>query len=155
MDRELKKVKEITDVAVSQTNGTATMQWKAQKPFSFQAIDSAVKKVGLHIQVLKIKVRGTITENNHKFYINSIGDKSKFHLLGAAENNPDKNRYTIQQSRYNRPLSDAHIELLREAMDNDLIVTIEGPIYQPYQFPPLDLIIQNINVAKPKGYDDK
>lgn len=148
MDRELRKVKEVSNVGVSQTNGTATMQWKAQKPFSFPAIDSAIKKVGLHIQVVKVRVRGTISEKNKRFYIHSIGDKSKFNLLGAPENQADKNRYIVQQSRFNRPLSDAQIEILRDAMQNDLIVTIEGPIYQPYQFPPLDIIIQSINVSE-------
>lgn len=148
MDRELRKVREISNVAVSQTNGTATMQWKAKKPFSFQAIDSAIKKVGLHIQVIRVRVRGTISEKNKKFYINSIGDKSKFNLLGAPEQQVDKNRYIIQQSRYNRPLTEAQKEILRDAMQNDLIVTIEGPIYQPYQFPPLDIVVQSINVSE-------
>lgn len=149
MQKELSKVSEISNVAVSQSNGMATMQWKAEKRFSFPTIDKAIKKIGLHVQALRVKVRGTITEQNRKFYITSIGDGTKFNLLGAASDNPTKNRYVVQQSRYNRPLSQEQKAILMEAIKKELVVVIEGPIYQPYQFPPLDLIIGSINIAKP------
>lgn len=155
MQRELSKVKDVTNVSVSQQNGMATMQWKAQKRFSFPSIDSAVKKVGLHIKAFRVTVRGTISEKNKKFYIHSIGDETTFNLLGSATDNPDKNRYIPQQSRYNRPLTEEQKEVLRTAIDQEQIVVIEGPIYSPYQFPPLDLVIGSIRIVKSKSAHEK
>jgi len=155
MEKELSKVKDVTNVSVSQQNGIATMQWKAEKRFSFPAIDSAIKKVGLHMKAIRVKVRGTITEQNKKFYITSIGDGTRFNLLGAATDNATKNRYVIQQSRYNRPLTEQQKDLLMEAIEKRQIVIIEGPIYQPYQFPPLDLVVGSIKISKSKDAHQK
>lgn len=155
MERELSKISDITNVTVSQQNGMATMQWKAKKKFSFPTIDSAIKKVGLHIKALRVKVRGTISESNKKFYIHSLGDETKFNLLGSATDNVTKNRQVLQQSRYNRPLTEDQKDILREAMEQKQIVIIEGPIYQPYQFPPLDIVVGSIKIAKSKDARDK
>lgn len=147
MDKQLNEIKQVATVSVSQTNGNATLQWKAGDKFDFQPVNNAIKRVGLHLEALRINVRGTISVENRKYFITSIGDGTKFHLLGQATDDPNKNRYVIQNSAFNRPLSKEQKEQLENAMKNDLTVTIEGPILQPYQFPPLDLIIGSLNVS--------
>ncbi len=153
INKQLSKLKEVASVTTSQQNGIATMQWKTGVPFTFKPVNDAIKRVGIHVETLRIKLRGTIVQKNRKFYIISLGDETTFNLLGTASDDPSKNRYVIQTSRFNRPLSDEQKKMLTDAMKNKLTVTIEGPIYQPYQFPPLDLIIENISVSQPVNYE--
>lgn len=151
IEKELHKIHDVAEVSVSQRDGMAKMRWDADKPFDFSPIRQAIKRVGIHVQTLKVTVTGTIEKKNNKFYIVSIGDATKFNLMGVAVDEPGKNRYVIQNSRYNRPLSARQVEILTEAMHEKKIVTIHGPIYSPYQFPPLDLIIESLSVSELKS----
>lgn len=145
VERQFKRIKEASSVSVDAKGGTATLTWKADTRFSYQPIRAAFARVGIAMQSLRLTVRGTISSSGRNFYIHSLGDKSKFRLLGTIQ--PQENRFEPTNSPFNRPLTKQQIEQLKLAESQKLVATVSGPILNLEQLPPYDLITERLNIS--------
>lgn len=148
LNKNFQKIKEVSEVTVNQQTGVATLKWQLNVPFNFRPIHEAYAKVGIHMIALRLKVSGTITQKGKQFLLVSSGDNSRFNLIGNIT--AKTHQYTAEKSPYNRPLTADLIKQFIQAEKDRSLVTIEGPILQPFQFPPLDLITENVSISQSK-----
>lgn len=152
LEREFRKLYGIEDLAVNIGSGQMSIRWKANQRFDYYAILSAIKKVGLHIANIRVKVRGMVRFEGANSVIISNGDKTLFYLLGPIQ--PEANRYTPTRSIYNRQLTFEQKAQLMAGEKSGSMAVIEGPLFEPYRSPPLFLIVENISFVKPAEEDD-
>lgn len=144
------KIPSVADVEMNQPAGQAEIHWKPNQKISFIPINAAMSRVGLAIEDIRIKVRGTITHDDRGVTLISLGDSTPFQLLGPVV--PDKNRYVIQYSPYTHPISPEMREELLQGEKEEKVATISGPLFMPERSPPFPLmiIVENIKFSNPK-----
>jgi len=148
LEKEFRKLYGIDDLAINAGAGQMSIRWKANQRFDYNAILSAIKKVGLHIANIRLKVRGMIRFEGTNTVLISNGDKTPFYLLGPIQ--PQANQYTPTRSIYNRQLTPERKVQLMEGEKTGLVAVIDGPLFEPYRSPPLFLIMENVSFVKPE-----
>jgi hypothetical protein len=146
--RQFKRIYNVEEVTVSQLSGQASLRYKKKAYYDFGPVNRAMEMIGLTINDIRVIVKGRIKYTTKEVFLISDGDGTIFNLLSPVppqpqvfvENyNPDTHRLTVQNRNQ-----------LIEAGQNNSLVTISGPLFEPERAPPNYLIVEGINVAKPE-----
>lgn len=148
LERRFREIPEVSSVTLNAGNQSATLRWMQNRPFSFQAINLAVRSVGPAIDQLRATVRGMIQMQNDQFWIVSIGDNTAFLLLGPHA--PPTGSIPQFLHKIYHPLSARLQSLLRDAVRKGRVAIIEGEIFQAHRAPPLMLIIAHVQFEQPR-----
>ena len=143
IQRNLLAIKHVTNLQINARSGTAVMGWNPNYPFTYEPFRLASSAAGIHIDDVRIRVRGTIAHDGDNFYLVSDGDDARFLLIGPLR--PESGRYIPNYSLATRPLSGTVKEQLLEAEKNQFTVVISGPLYLPRRYP-RTLITEQIKV---------
>jgi hypothetical protein len=133
IEKNLNAIRNVTNVQINARSGVATMGWSPNYPFSYEPFRLASSAAGIHIDDMRIRIRGTIGHDFDNFYLVSIGDDSRYLLLGPISTVPG--RYIPKYNMASYPLSRDTKEQLLEAEKNGLTVVISGPLYLPSRYP--------------------
>lgn len=145
LEQQFRRVNGVTDVYVSGSRGQANLKWDSKTPFSYRPLEAAVAAIGLGREDIRLSVRGYISHNNQTLFLTSIGDNTRFNLMGPAQGQGPS--WAIeQQSPFNRQLSQQLRDQLMETERNRQAVTITGPLFQPETSPPLNLVVEILNI---------
>lgn len=125
-----RQVRGVGSVVIDAPAGKAHMIYKPGSKFEFQPINYAMRRIGISLRDIRVRIRGTISHTGDTLFINSLGDTTRFALIGFPE--ASRQRYVVPFSRYNRPLELDVKRALLFAEANHLLVTIEGPVFEPY-----------------------
>jgi hypothetical protein len=149
LEGQFKQIPGVAGVTVYPLVGKAELRWKPTSPFSFSPINTAVRMVGPSIYQLFAKVRGSVRRNSDgTFQIFSIGDNTGFYLIGPINAQP--NQYTTTGNVATHPLTAENVAVLTQAVQNNYLVIINGPIFQFWRSPPLILQIAQIQLVIPE-----
>lgn len=138
----LRKLQGADVVKVNQSSGTADIQWKKDRPFNFYDINMAMRTVGPRIKDVRMKVKGTVVQDGKSFILISSGDNTRFILLGPIQ--ASTRQYSVQYNPVAHPLTPQMQSLLIDAQKQKTIVTIDGPLFEPFRAPPMYLILENL-----------
>jgi len=143
---QFRKIPGVKEISINQSQGQAFLRWQPNASFSYQPVEVAMALIGLYVNNIKVKVRGTIVNDSPGVYnIVSIGDSTSFTLMAIPT--PQRNQYVDQYSPYNRQLSPEMVKQLQQAQQKQQIATISGPLFMPWRSPPLYLVIENIQFS--------
>jgi hypothetical protein len=130
------------EVIINQGGGQVDIRWKPRTIFSFAPLNTAMRLVGPSINAVNVSVRGTVSHSGNTFTLDSLGDNTKFILLGPV--NPNMKQYTVVHNTDNRPLPDDVKTKLLEAEKNFEIVQIDGPLLDPWRYQVLYLVVEKL-----------
>jgi hypothetical protein len=138
----------VANLTIDQGNGVMELKWKKNAPFSYTDLNWTMRWIGLSMTYVRVKATGRILKSGSTYILESKHDKTRFTLLGIAI--PEAPSLSIQaNSIFTRPLSASNIELLENAIHNQLLVTIDGPLFQPWRSPPLWLVMEEAAIKAP------
>lgn len=132
MERQLSSIRGVGSYVINPRAGRARIIWKPNDQFSFGFINLATRSVGIRQIETRVIVRGTITSIGGDFYIVSLGDRTRFRLMGPLRTRPGD--YTIQANVANYAMSPMTIAKLHDAERKNLIVRVHGPLFEPERF---------------------
>lgn len=148
LDRSLRAIAGVTDVQINASAGIGEIHWQPQVPFSYVALNLAVRGAGIRPADVRLQVNGTIVGQGESIYLSSLGDNTLFLLLGPTRYEPG--RYTIASNIANHPLSPALKMRLLAAQEQGQIVIIEGPLFEPNTArASLSLITEQVKIPPP------
>lgn len=142
LNKEFRKIYGVADVQISVPEGQATLKWKPNAPITFQSLDTAMHMVGPGMQNLRMKIKGHIQSTTSGISLVSDGDGTLFPLISTIH--PQVNQYTETESIYNRKLSPDIQKQLLEIQKSGQSVTIDGPVFEFWNAPPLILVVEHI-----------
>lgn len=149
LNERFSKLQGAEKVSIDGMNGVMEIKWKPKAPFSYQTLDWNMRWIGLYMTYVRVKASGTVTSINKNYTLKSKNDGTTFNLIGNADaSNP--NLAVATNSIYNRPLSQAVIDQLKDAQKKNLTVTVDGSLFEPWRGPPLRLVVDRISVEQPK-----
>lgn len=143
---QFQKVPGVAEIIMNQDGGYADLRWKPQFPFNFNAIQTAMQNVGVGFRNIRVKVRGTLQFQSQSVVLISLGDNTPFYLLGQLVSQPGQ--MTIVDSLQTHQLSQATLAQLVEGSKQNRIAVIEGPLYQPWSYQWLWLIIDQLQFVQ-------
>lgn len=144
LTRRLQSMHDVAEVKMEGESSQATLRWKPNKPFSFQAIDYTMRYVGVRMMQVFVTVRGTILHADKNASIVSIGDNTPFLLLSPTD--IKAGQAAALQNIQSYKLKPEMRNKLILAEQQYKVVTIEGLLLLPERGPPLYMIIQNISI---------
>lgn len=130
LHKNFRQIRGVGSIAIDPPAGKAHLTYIPGAKFEFQPINYAMRRIGISLRDIRIRIRGTISHTGDTFFINSLGDTTRFALIGFPE--ASRQRYVVPFSRYNRPLEGDVKRVLAMAAAEHRLVTIEGPIFEPY-----------------------
>lgn len=140
MAKQFSAMNGAAEVILNQGAGQVDIRWKPRVPFSYYPINTAMRLVGPAINEIRASVRGTISHSSKTFILESLGDNTKFVLLGPVI--PSMSQYTVTHNTDNRPLpAELQARLLKAEKDFE-VVEIEGPLLDPWRYQVLYLIVE-------------
>ncbi len=147
LEANLRSIKGALRVEINPRGGIAVIGWDPNRTFSYEPFNLATRGSGVRSTDIRLKVAGTITHDASGFYLTSVGDFTRFLLIGPIST--QSGRYTINTNIANHPLPPDLQEEFIEAEINGLIVTVEGPLFEPWTYY-LNLVADHVSIAKPK-----
>jgi len=147
LDKQFKKIAGVASVSLDQASAQAFLQWKPNYPFSYTPIQYAMSAIGLYVTEFRMKVRGTIEHDKTNVFLVSIGDNTSFTLLSPIIPTPSQSPQLFNVESYQ--LTPQLKERLIATEAQHQVVSISGPIFQPWLSPPLLLIVESLNIEKP------
>lgn len=147
LEKQLRRIRGVASVDISEPQGQAILQWDPTVPFSYRSIEAAIAMIGIGIdpEDFGVTVRGNIIHDKSNVILVSIGDNTRFYLIGTPPFVP--NQFIEENSLSNRALTPQIRSQLLEAERNHQFVTITGPLFQPEASPPLYLVVQSLNMS--------
>lgn len=149
LNERFSKMQGAEKVSIDGLNGVMTIKWKPKAPFSYTTLDWNMRWIGLYMTYVRVKVNGTVISKNKTYSLKSKNDGTTFELIGTADSK-DPNLAVAANSIYNRPLSQAVLDQLKEAQKKNLTVTVDGALFEPWRGLPLRLITDRLSVEKPQ-----
>lgn len=148
LEQQFRRIKGVADVEMNQADGQAILRWKPDVQFSYPPINTAMSMIGLSVNDIRIRVRGRVAHDSQYTFLISIGDETRFRLLGPIQ--PQPLTYNVQYNELVHPLTLELQDRLNGAEKDKRIVTIEGPFLQPERSPPLplQLIVEHLDVSQ-------
>jgi hypothetical protein len=137
-------------IEIDAPSGSAVMGWNPNYPFNYEPFRYAASMVGISIESMRIRVRGTISSDYENVYLISNGDDARFLLIGPLHSEPG--RYMPVYNLASYPLAPEVRDRLIQAEKHRLTVVISGPLYEPGRFP-RTLITEQIRVLEPNHMD--
>lgn len=135
----------VEKLEINSQAGSGVIIWKPNVPLSYEPFRYAAAAVGITIDSMRVRVKGTILRNGNNFFLISDGDGTTLQLIGPVASQPG--RYIPLYNLASHPLSDAAIEALTRAEQNRSSVLISGPLFLPSYYP-LTLIAEQIKLSK-------
>lgn len=135
----------VATVRMNQGGGNAVLTWKPNQPFEYQPVNYAVRRIGLSANNVRIKLTGTISHFGDRFYITSLGDGTRIELLSAPASS--KTDYVEKWSYFTHTLSPGYQNQFLDAQRRHLLVTVEGPLFEPDR-PPLKMDVESVEVHR-------
>lgn len=129
---ELDSIPDVASYRIDPYKGIADIQWKPNEQFSFGTLNLASRSIGFRITETRLKVRGTIAHDRENIYLVSIGDGTRFILLGALKTVPGQ--YAVRASRASYPLPIDWSERFLELEADNQIVAVEGLLIIPQTY---------------------
>ena len=148
LTKQLYRAPGVEKVDIDEGSGRASIIWKPQAPFSFQQINAALRYVGIRQDLIRLRVRGKITEMGSQLKLISSGDNTPFELLNPIT--AQANQYAVQWNPSTRQLTPQLKSELLEIQKNGWTVTIEGTFFEPFRSPPNRLIVEQLSTDKSK-----
>lgn len=146
LEKQFRNINGVADVIMNQNAGQATLRWKAGVVLTFPPINTAMSMIGLSINDLHIKVRGTISHDARTVTLNSLGDNTRFLLMSPVT--PKQYEMVEQFNPQTHILTPAQRTQFLEAQDANQIAIVEGPLFEPERSPPLKLIVERVRFVK-------
>lgn len=144
---QFRKIQGVSEISINQGAGEAVLHWQPNASFAYQPVQVAMQLLGLSINTIKVRVRGTlINDSQNSYTLLSIGDGTSFTLISIPS--PATNQYVEQYNIQNRTLSADMIQQLQKAQQDQQIATVTGPLFMPWRSPPNYLVVQNIQFSK-------
>lgn len=131
------------EVIINQGAGQVDIRWKPRTVFSYYQLNTAMRMVGPSINTITVSVRGTVSHSGNNFSLESLGDNTRFNLLGPVD--PKMNQYTVTHNTDNRPISEDVRKKLLDAEKYFEVVEIEGPLLDPWRYQTLYLVTEKVN----------
>lgn len=147
IETAFKAIKEVKNFKMIPVEGTASMNWDTNAPFSYDPFRYASAAVGITIDTMRLVVAGTLSHEGEAFYLTSHPDGTKLQLLGPIRTEGD--RYIIVNNTGNYAFSPQQREELLNFELHDSQVVVSGPMYLPYYKPNI-LIMEKIQLEKRK-----
>jgi hypothetical protein len=148
LERQFRNINGVADVEMNQSAGQAVLRWKPDVQLTFVPINNAMQMIGLSINDLRVKVRGSISHDARTVTLNSLGDNTRFLMMSVVTPK------TIEMSEQFNPqthiLSPAQRDEFLEAQSADQVAVVEGPIFEPERSPPLKIIVEKVKFLKPE-----
>lgn len=132
IERNLQSIQSVTDIRINARAGIAEMGWKPNYPFSFAPFNLATRSVGIRLSDLRLRVQGTIAHDVEGVYLVSLGDNTRFRLIGPIQ--PLAGRYVVQSNIASHPMPADLQQKLLDAEAQNTIVTVEGPLFEPFRY---------------------
>lgn len=148
LERYFRNINGVADVQMDQPGGQAVLRWKPNVQLTFMPINNAMQMIGLSINDLRIKVRGTISHDERSVTLNSTGDNTRFLLMSVAT--PKTTVMTEEFNPQTHILSPAQREEFLDAQAADQVAVVEGPIFEPERSPPLKVLVEKVRFEKPE-----
>jgi len=125
--------------------GEATMYWKPGEKFTYLMVRRPTQFVGVGLDAMYVKVRGTVRVSGGKAYLTSIGDNTKFELTAAPA--PKYGTYTQYTAPELYKLLPDQIEAFKKAQREDTMVTASGFLLMPYRRA-LTIVLDNYRIEQ-------
>jgi len=143
VQRRLEDIPAVSRVDV--TDGQATMYWKPDQKMTYLMIRRPTQFVGISIDAMYVKVRGTVRVSGDKAVLTSLGDGTKFELTSAPA--PKYGTYTQYTSSELYKLRTEEINAFQKAQQEDAMVTASGFLLMPYRLP-LTIVLDNYRIEQ-------
>ncbi|NGX42899.1 MAG: hypothetical protein K940chlam7_01187, partial [Chlamydiae bacterium] len=148
LSKQFMKIKQVEKVSTNPVTGVTVLNWKPKQPFSYYPIKTTMQVVGVGVNDIRVRVRGKVKEQGRSVVLFSEQDNTRFVLVSPIV--PDPERYTTKPNPYLRELTPNVRERILKEAENDKILVIEGPLNRPARSPPLQLVVERIQVEKKK-----
>lgn len=129
---QLNSAPPVASYRIDPYKGIADIQWKPNAPFTFGVLNFASRSVGFRIIETRVKVKGTIAHDQENIYIVSLGDNTRFILLGPLSTIPGQ--YAVRASRASYPLPEDWAEWFLAMEEDSQLVTVEGLLITPQTY---------------------
>lgn len=125
----LNKYPPVVSYKIDGPKGVAYLQWNPESQFELATIKRVYQSVGFGFGIgdVIITVRGVIEKKGKDFILRSIGDNSRFRLIGSA--NPSKTSFSSTGSYLSYPLSAELRKQLEEGVSQKFVTEITGGLY--------------------------
>lgn len=147
LDQQFRKINGIAEFSINAPAGVAFLKWKPNVPFSYSAIDIAMRMVGLSFTDIRLRVTGTLQYSRNTVTLTSAGDNTRFNLL-----NPVVPDLTGQATEFNvdaRSLTTGLFQNLVDGATKRMVATVEGPLFMPWR-DPSQLVVEQLSFTQPK-----
>lgn len=148
LKQEFSKLQEVESIDIDLPSGRAVIRWNPRSPFSYVLLDRTMRRVGLGIHYWRLVVRGYIHHDPENVWLISQGDDTRFNLINPVV--PLPNQMNIQHNLANRILTPEMRDKLLTSEKNQELVTIEGPLFDPWRSPfNYFLIVEQVKTPPP------
>lgn len=134
------------ELIVSQPEGRVSLRWKPYAPFRTDAITNTMSAIGLRSQDIRLRVRGTISRRGRSFILRSMGDNTKFILLGPPP--VSMSLFIPTRSIETHVISPELQQHLAHAERYFVVVTVEGPLFTALRQPGIYLIAERVQLHR-------
>ena len=141
LELSLEKVEEASSVETDPTEGKAQLFWKARRPFEYREVNYAMKRIGVKLKDVGIRLRGTISQSGKEYFIHSIGDSTKLRLVSPPP--PSTQEYVERKNILAYELTEELKAFFSDLEKKKRVVTVEGLLFEPYR-PGLNLIVGQV-----------
>ena len=148
LGEKFKKMKQVEEVSVNPSSGVAVIKWKPDAQFSYHLIKTNMQMVGVGVNEIRVRVRGKARGQGKNVSLVSLEDNTSFILVSPIMPNPDS--LILYPNPYLRELDPKLREKILLEAKEDKVMVIEGPLYQPARSPPLQLVVERIQIEKKK-----
>jgi len=146
VQRRLQDIPAVERVIVSP--GEAVMYWKPGEPMTYQMIRRPTQLVGIALDAMYVKVRGTVRVDEDKVTLTSFGDNTKFILTSAPA--PKYGTYVQYSAPQLYKLRPDEIEAFKKAQNEDAMVTASGFLLLPFRLD-LTIVLDNYQIEQEEG----
>jgi len=143
VQRRLEDIPAVSRVDIS--GGQATMYWKPGEKMTYLMIRRPTQFVGISIDAMYVKVRGTVRVVGDKVELTSIGDGTKFELTSAPA--PKYGTYTQYTASELYKLRPEELNAFKKAAQEDAMVSASGFLLMPYRLQ-LTIVLDNYRVEQ-------
>lgn len=143
LDNNLQKVRGVSQVQTEFNDGYAILTWKPRLALDYSQILLATQRVGVSMDEVRLKMRGTISHSGQRFFIQSLGDPTKVELFSFQQ--PSTTRFVDFTNISSFSVNPDLQRKLLDAEKGNQLVTVEGRLFEP-EVPPLKLIVDNFSI---------
>jgi hypothetical protein len=146
LERQFQAISSVQTVKMYPSGGAAELYWKPLSGFDWNILNLAFKRVGPQLREVQVYVRGTIQSGgSNRFFLTSLGDNARFELLSPSLRSDTA--YVESNNIIAHQITDPLRSQLQEAAQNQTLVTIQGPMFEPWRYNML-LIVNNMTAEQ-------